>query len=117
MGDPLTGHVILIADPRAQRFVRDLQGALEQRGAETLIAQEPADAIDRAREFRFSVAVINCDDASDALRKLIHDLGLLYGSEAASAASKTVGPHLALARSNVESITGALGGLLGADRH
>jgi hypothetical protein len=121
MGDSLTGHVILIADPRVGRFVQDLQGALELRGAETLTVQQPATAFDRMREFHFSAAVLSYDDASDALETLIYGLGdipiLLYGNEAASAASKRKVPHVAFVRSDVEAIASALGGLLRTNRH
>jgi hypothetical protein len=105
MGDSLTGHVILIVDPRVGQFAQDLQGALERRGAETLIVHESATAFDRTREFHFSAAVLNYDDASESQLTLIYGLGdipiLLYGDEAASAASRKKAPHVAFARANV----------------
>lgn len=120
MGDSLTGHVILIVDARVGQFAQDLQGALEQRGAETLIVDECATAFDRTREFHFSAAVLDYGNARDSLHTLLYDLGdipiLLYGDEAASAASRRKAPHVAFAHAKVETIANALGGLLRTDR-
>ena len=116
MGNALTGHVILIVDPRVGRFVLDLQAALERRGAETLIVHEPVRAFERIREFRFSAGVLSYDHASDALCALIGDLShlaiLLYGDENAAAASARKVPHLPFAQPDVTSIVGALARLL-----
>ena len=121
MGNPLTGHVILIVEPGIDQFVIELQAALECRGAETLAVREPARAFDRMREFRFSAGVLNYDHASDALHKLIDALSgmpvLLYGGEGASLASSRKMPHLAFADASVDSIVSALGRLLRPVQH
>jgi hypothetical protein len=121
MGNPLTGHVILIVEPGIDQFVIKLQTALECRGAETLAVREAARALDRMREFRFSAGVLNYDHASDALHTLIDDLSgipvLLYGGERAAVASSRKVPHLTFADARVESIVSALARLLGPMRH
>ena len=117
MGDPnLARHTGLIVEPRICQFVCNLQGALEQTGAETLIVREPADAIERMRSFRFSACVINYDHACDALHVLIGRLVgvpiLLYGGAGASVASARVVPQLPFTRATVDSIMRALDRLL-----
>ena len=121
MGNPLTGHVILIVEPGIDQFVTRLQTALEHRGAETLAVREPAGALDRVREFRFSASVVNYDHESDALNTLIDDLGdtpiLLYGHELACALWSRKVPHLAFSHASVDSIVTALAQLLPPVRH
>lgn len=117
MGDPnLVGHVILIVEPAIDQFVRDLQDALERRGAKTLVVREPGKAGERIGPFRFSACLINYDQASDALHALINDLGdtpiLLYGGESASIASTRKVPHLTFTPARVDSIVIALDRLL-----
>jgi hypothetical protein len=117
MGDSnLAGRTILIVEPQIAQFVYNLQGALEQMGAETLIAREPADAFERMRSFSFSACVINYDHASDALHAFIGDLGrvpvLLYGGAGASVASTRVVRHLAFTHATVGSIVSDLCRLL-----
>jgi ActR/RegA family two-component response regulator len=121
MGDPLSGHVVLIYEPEVGEFAHRLQAALERRGAETLAVHNPAEAFQRMREFSFSVGVVNCDHSCDALDRLIDGLSgisvLLYGSEKASAAYRRKAPHLACTHARVESILSALDRLLCPARH
>jgi hypothetical protein len=113
--------VILIVEPGIDQFVIQLQTALERRGAETLAAREPARAIDRMRQFRFSAGILNYDHASASLHELIDELSgipvLLYGKERACVASGRKVPHLAFAAARVDSIVSALGRLLEPARH
>ena len=74
MGDPLTGHVLLIAEPRIGQYALDLQVVPERRGAETPAVREPAGEFERAREYLVSAGVLNRDHASDSLHTLIDDL-------------------------------------------
>ena len=115
MDDPnLVGHVILIVEPAIDQFVRNLQDALERRGAATLIAREPSKAVEHLGAFRFSTCLINYDHASR--HALIGDLAdipiLLYGGESALIASNRTVPHLTCTRASVDSIMSALGRLL-----
>ena len=68
MGDPLTGHVLLIAEPRIGQYALDLQVVPEGRGAQTPAVCEPAG------EYPVSAGVLNCDHASDSLHTLIDEL-------------------------------------------
>jgi hypothetical protein len=74
MGDPLTGHVLLIAEPRIGQYALDLQVVPEGRGAQTPAVCEPAREFERTREYLVSAGVLNRDHASDSLHTLIADL-------------------------------------------
>jgi hypothetical protein len=121
MGDPLTGHAILIVEPGIDQFVTKLQAALEHRGAETLAVREPARPLDRVREFCLSAFVVTYDHAFDALHTPIDNLGdmplVLYGHDSASALWSRSVPRLVFTRASVESIMIALDRLPPAVRH
>lgn len=117
MHDPnLTGHSVLIVEPRICQFVSSLQGLVEQMGAETLIVRESAGAIERIKSFRFSACVARYDEAQGALDVLLAHLAgvptLLYGSEGARTAAARVAPQLPFAAATVGSIVGALAHML-----
>ena len=57
----LRGHSILIVESEVASFVRSLQRALERSGAETIVARDAVAALERAKQFAFSVAAINAD--------------------------------------------------------
>jgi hypothetical protein len=74
----LSGHSILIVESEITTFVRSLQTAIVRKGAGTLVARDPVKALERAKRFNFSAAVVNADHAG-----LVDQLGmpvLLYGA-------------------------------------
>ena len=74
----LQNHVVLIVESDIGPFVLALQAAMEQAGAETLVARDPASAMERKQRFQFSAAAVNVEH-----RSLISELGiptLFYGS-------------------------------------
>jgi hypothetical protein len=122
MSEPnLVGHSILVVEPEIDQFALNLQAALEARGAETLVARNPAKAFEGSRALRFSACLLNYDHASDGLHALINYLSdipiLLYGGERASTAASRMMPHLAFTDRTVDSIVDALGKLLQSARH
>ena len=74
MGDPLTGHVLLIAEPRIGQYALDRQVVPEVRRAETPAVRESAGEFERTREYPVSAGVLNRDHASDSLQTLIDEL-------------------------------------------
>ena len=85
-GTCLVGQVILVVEGGAGPFARQLQAALESKGAETLLACTPAHARGHVGRYDFSAAVIDCGAALDTaeFRHLRKELGgmplLLYGT-------------------------------------
>ena len=74
----LRGHSILIVEGEVGPFCIRLQAAIDQTGAESVIALDIARALVRIKQFRFSAAVVNGEH-----RKLAVRLGvplLFYGS-------------------------------------
>jgi hypothetical protein len=77
-GTCLVGQVILVVEGGAGPFARQLQAALENMGAETLLACTPAHAHEHVSRYDFSAAVIECSAALDVeLRHLRNELGKL----------------------------------------
>ena len=117
----LVEHVILVVEPAIDQFVRNLQDALQRRGAVTPIVREASKAVEHIGAFRFSTCSIDCDHAADALHALIDDLGdipiLLYGGESASIASNRTVRHLTCTNARVDSILSASGRLSQPPRH
>jgi len=73
----LGNHSILIVESDIGPFILALQGAIEQAGAETVVARDPASAMERKQRFQFSAAAVNVEH-----RSLVSELGfpiLFYG--------------------------------------
>lgn len=60
----LHGHSILIVEPEVGPFVTALQAAIDNAGAETLVARDVATALQRCEQFRFSAALVNAEHRS-----------------------------------------------------
>ena len=90
----LGGHSILIVDSAVNRFVGDLQGAIENAGAESLVVRSPEAAMERIKQFTFSAAVINA--AYGSLADQLEVPCLVYGTDAPAARPEAI--VVALAR-------------------
>jgi ActR/RegA family two-component response regulator len=62
---------ILVVESEVSPFVLRLQVALEQRGAETLVARDQQTALQRSEQFTFSAALVNVEH-----RALVPRLGI-----------------------------------------
>jgi hypothetical protein len=57
----LSGHSILIVESEVGSFVARLQTAIEDVGAESLVARDAPTALQRCERFRFSAALVNAE--------------------------------------------------------
>jgi hypothetical protein len=57
----LRGHSILIVESEGEPFVGQLQAAVEGTGAESLVAPDPATALEQCEHFDFTAALINAE--------------------------------------------------------
>jgi len=73
----LEGHIILIVESAIGPFVLELQRALADAGAETLVARDAAMALDHNRRFAFSLAAISAEHG--AIKEALDLPVLLYG--------------------------------------
>ena len=80
-GIDLSGQIILIVEDQPM-LALNLQVALEEAGAETIVARGPRDALARVRQFAFSAAII--DPGQRALARELEQLGLLIVRKPAS---------------------------------
>src|SRR5262245_34022013 len=77
----LSGQVILIVEDQPM-LALNLQVALEEAGAETIVVRGALDALARARQFAFSAAVV--DARQRALARELEQRGLLIVRKPAS---------------------------------
>ena len=84
----LGNYSILIVESDIGPFILALQGAIEQAGAETVVARDPASAMERKQRFQFSAAAVNVEH-----RSLVSELGipiLFYGPGETPPAPKAI---------------------------
>lgn len=86
------GHIILIVESEIGPFDLELQRALVDAGAETLVARDVPTALLRHRQFEFTAAVVNVEHA--ALNEGVDIRTLIYGTDEVGRSPATIVAHL-----------------------
>jgi DNA-binding response OmpR family regulator len=117
----LKGHTVLIVEEQPL-VALDLQMALEQAGAEVVIARNAAEAVGRVREFEFTAGVLDWRPQSDDHRVVARALKqrnvrfLFYATHPPEDVTTVRGAPIFMKPSRPEDIVQALALLTGAGR-
>jgi hypothetical protein len=108
---PLTGHPFLIVEHRIGHFTLDLLDALDQAGAEMVVARDAANALASLRRYEFSACLIGsvADPPENyrALKEELADVPVLLCGDARTSFSWVDKPA-ALLPDDVQAIVTAL---------